>query len=82
MKVEQAVEQWGKDLAVRVTAPVARAAHLVRGMPVTAEVVEGGTFLRIAGSPKLSLAQRLKASEPSRHGGEAVAAGHLGAELF
>jgi antitoxin MazE len=79
IKVEQTVQEWGNGLADRLTAPVARAAHLVRGMPVTVEVVEGEIFLRIAGSPKLSLAQKLKAFEPSKHGGDAVSAG---AELF
>jgi antitoxin MazE len=82
IKSEQTVHQWGNGLAVRLTAPVARAAHLVRGMPVTVEVVEGGIFLRIVGSPRLTLAQKLKAFDPSKHGAEVGAAGHLGAELF
>ena len=79
---EQTIQEWGNGLAVRLTAPVARAAHLARGMPITVEVVEGGIFLRIAGAPKLSLAQKLKAYEPDRHGGEAMASGRLGAESF
>lgn len=82
IKAEQTVQEWGNGLAVRLTAPVARAAHLVRGMPVLVEVVEGGIFLRVQGEPKLSLAQKLKAFEPSKHSGEGMAAGRLGAELF
>ncbi|VTU18129.1 Growth regulator [Variovorax sp. SRS16] len=82
VRAEQTVQEWGNGLAVRLTAPVARAAHLVRGMPVIVEVVEGGIFLRVQGEPKLSLAQKLKVFEPSRHSGEAMAAGRLGAELF
>jgi antitoxin MazE len=82
IKAEQTVQEWGNGLAVRLTAPVARAAHLVRGMPVTVEVVEGGIFLRVQGEPRLSLAQKLKAFEPSKHGGEAMASARLGAESF
>jgi antitoxin MazE len=51
-------------------------------MPITVEVVEGGIFLRVAGEAKLSLAQKLKAFDPSKHGGEVMGAGRLGAELF
>ncbi|MDM0022065.1 AbrB/MazE/SpoVT family DNA-binding domain-containing protein [Variovorax saccharolyticus] len=82
VKAEQTVQEWGNGLAVRLTAPVARAARLARGMPITVEVVEGGIFLRVAGEPKLSLAQKLKAFEPSRHGGEVMATERLGAERF
>jgi len=82
VKAEQTVQEWGNGLAVRLTAPVARAAHLVRGMPIMVEVVEGGIFLRVQGEPKLSLAQKLKAFEPSKHSGEAMASGRVGAESF
>jgi antitoxin MazE len=82
IKAQQTVQEWGNGLAVRLTAPVARAAHLARGMPITVEVVEGGIFLRVAGEAKLSLAQKLKAFDPSRHGGEMMGTGRLGAELF
>jgi hypothetical protein len=34
------------------------------------------------GASELSLAQKLKAFEPDRHGGEAMASGRLGAETF
>jgi antitoxin MazE len=81
-KAEQTVQEWGNGLAVRLTAPVARAAHLARGTPVTLEVVEGGIFVRIAGKPKLSLAQKLKSFDPDKHGGEAMASGRAGAEKF
>jgi len=82
VKAEQTVQEWGNGLAVRLTAPVARAAHLTRGVPITVEVVEGGIFLRVAGKPKLSLAQKLKSFDPAKHGGEVMAAGRLGAEVF
>ena len=82
VKVEQTVQEWGNGLAVRITAPVARAARFARGLPITVEVVEGGLFVRVAGKPKLTLAQKLKAFDPKVHGGEAMAGGRVGAEVF
>jgi antitoxin MazE len=61
---------------------VAKAAQISRGQPIKVEVVEGGIFLRTAGKPKLTLAQKLKAFDPELHGGEAMATGRVGAEVF
>jgi antitoxin MazE len=80
LKQEQTVQVWGNGLAVRLTAPVARAARLSQGAPVTVEVVEGGVFVRAVGAPRLSLAQKLKAFDPALHGGEALPGGLVGAE--
>ncbi|RPH59260.1 MAG: PbsX family transcriptional regulator [Burkholderiales bacterium] len=82
VKVEQTVQEWGNGLGVRITAPVARAARFVRGLRITVEVVEGGVLLRAAGKTKLTLAQKLEAFDPKRHGGEAMASGRVGAERF
>ncbi|RYH48716.1 MAG: PbsX family transcriptional regulator [Alcaligenaceae bacterium] len=82
IRTEQTVQTWGNGLAVRLTAPVARAAHLSRGVPISVEVVEGGVFLRVTGQPTLSLSQKLAAFDPQRHGGEAMAGGRVGAEVF
>lgn len=82
IKVEQTVQEWGNSLAVRLTSRVARAANLARGTPVTVEVVEEGVLLRVVGQPRLSLAEKLEAFDPVRHGGEAMGAGRTGAELF
>lgn len=83
MKVDMTVQAWGNGLGVRITLPVARAARLERGTPITVEVVEGGVFLRPAGKPRLTLAQKLKAYDPSLHGrGELMATGRVGAEVF
>lgn len=82
VKVEQTVQEWGNGLAVRITAPVAKAARFARGLPITVEVVEGGLFVRAAGKPKLTLAQKLKAFDPDVHGGEAMVNGRVGAERF
>lgn len=82
VSVNQTVQEWGNGLAVRITAPVARAARFSRGLPIKVEVVDGGVFLRTAGEPKLTLAQKLKAFDPAIHGGEVMATGRVGAEVF
>ena len=82
VSVDQTVQEWGNGLAVRITAPVAKAARFARGLPIKVEVVEGGVFLRSMGKPKLTLAQKLSAFEPAVHGGEAMATGRVGAEVF
>ncbi len=38
--------------------------------------------MRTRGQPRLTLAQKLKALDPVLHGGEAMAAGRVGAEVF
>ena len=82
LTVDQTVQEWGNCLAVRITAKVAKAARFSRGQPIKVEVVEGGVFLRTAGKPKLTLAQKLKAFDPAMHGGEVMVSGRIGAELF
>ncbi len=82
VSVDQTVQEWGNGLAVRITAPVAKAARFTRGLPIKVEVVDGGVFLRIAGKPKLTLAQKLKAFDPAIHGGEVMVSGRIGAEVF
>jgi len=79
---ELTVQAWGNGLGVRITAPIAKAAHVARGTPIKVEVVEGGLFLRVAGKPKLSLAQKLKRFDPEVHGGEVMATGRVGKEVF
>ncbi len=79
---EETVQEWGNGLAVRITARVAKAAHFALGSPIRVEVVEGGILLRPMGEPKLTLAQKLKAFDPVLHGGEAMAIGLVGAEVF
>ena len=80
--VEQTVQEWGNGLAIRITSKVAKAARISRGQPIKVEVVEGGIFLRTTGKPKLTLAQKLKAFDPVLHGGEDMATGRVGAEIF
>ena len=79
---DQTIQEWGNGLGVRITAPVAKAARFARGLPIKVEVVEGGVFIRAVGKPRLTLAQKLKAFDPAVHGGEAMATGRVGAEVF
>ena len=82
LTAEQVIQKWGNDLGVRITAPIAKAARFSRGLPITVEVVEGGVFLRATGKPQLTLAQKLEAFDPAIHGGEVMATGRIGAEVF
>jgi len=82
VSVEQTVQEWGNGLAVRITAPVAKAARFTRGLPSKVGVVAGGILLRAVGKPKLTLAQKLKAFDPAIHGGEVMASGRVGVEVF
>ena len=82
ISVDQTVQEWSNGLAVRITAPVAKAARFTRGLPLKVEVMDGGVFLRAVGKPKLTLAQKLKAFDPSVHGGEVMAIGRVGPEVF
>jgi antitoxin MazE len=82
VKVQQTVQEWGNGLGVRITAPVAKAAHFVRGLPITVEVVDGGILLRPSGKPKLTLAQKLKLFDPGTHGGEVMITTAIGEEAL
>ena len=82
IRAEQTIQEWGNGLAVRLTAPIARAANLVQGTSVVVEVFDEGVMLRVIGKPKLTLAQKLKAFDPATHGGELAASGRVGAEIF
>ncbi len=82
LSADQTIQQWGNGLGVRITAPIAKAARFARGLPIKVEVVEGGIFLRAVGKPHLTLAQKLKAFDPAIHGGEVMATGRIGAEVF
>lgn len=76
------VQQWGNSLAVRIPAALARKVHFVAGQPVEVTTDDFGVIVRRKGSPKLTLEQRLAAFDPDRHGGEVMASGRIGAEVF
>lgn len=76
------VQQWGNSLAVRIPAAVARSARFVVGQPVELSVGENGVLVKPAGAPKLTLAQKLAAFDPTRHSGEAMAVRPVGREAL
>jgi antitoxin MazE len=43
---------------------------------------DASVLVRAIGEPKLSLAQKLAAFDPDRHGGEVMATERVGRELF
>ena len=76
------VQRWGNSLAVRIPAAVARSARFVVGQPVQLSVGASGVLVSTVGLPKLSLAQKLAAFDPRRHGGEAMATTRVGIETL
>ena len=76
------VQQWGNSPAVRIPAAVARSARFVVGQPVEVSVAEEGVLVKLAGKPKLTLAQKLAAFDPATHGGEAMAGRPIGNEAL
>jgi antitoxin component of MazEF toxin-antitoxin module len=82
LKIEQTIQEWGNGLGVRITSPVAKAAHFSQGVPISVEVVKDGVLLRVVGKPKLSLSQKLKAFDPEIHGGEAMTSTPIGKEII
>jgi antitoxin MazE len=67
-KTTLTVENWGDSLAVRIPAVMARTARLAAGQPVELSVAYGGLLVKPVGKPKLTLAQKLAAFDPARHG--------------
>ena len=66
------IQQWGNSLAVRIPAKVARSARLKVGQPVEVSAQHSSVLVRAIGVSKLSLAQKLAAFDPDRHGGEVM----------
>ena len=75
------VQQWGNSLAVRIPASVARSARFKVGQPVEVTAQDSNVLVRAIGEPRLSLAQKLAAFDPDRHGGEIMAIGRVGREV-
>jgi antitoxin MazE len=81
-KAELKVQNWGNNLAVRIPAPVARAARLKSGQQVTVEAVDGQIIVSPHGSlPRLTLEQMVKAFDAKIHGGEVMADAPRGKEF-
>jgi antitoxin MazE len=76
------IQQWGNSLAVRIPAPVARSAHFEVGQEVEVTTQEVGVTVKPVGPRKLTLEEKLAQFDPAKHGGEAMATGRVGAEVF
>lgn len=76
------IKQWGNNLGVRLPSNVARAAHLHVDQKVRVAVEEGRVIITPFDESALTLEQRLALFNPSRHGGEVMAAEPLGAEKW
>jgi antitoxin MazE len=76
------IQQWGNSLAVRIPAAVARSAHFEVGLEVEVSSEEAGVTVRPVGPRRLTLDEKLARFDPSRHGGEAMPTGRVGAEEF
>ncbi len=76
------IQQWGNSLAVRIPSAVARSARFAVGQPVEVTVKDSAVVVRPIGAPKLTLAQKLARFDPDKHGGEAMATGRVGVEVF
>ena len=75
------LQQWGNSLAVRIPAAVARSARLKVGQPVEVSAQDSNVLVRALGEPRLTLAQKLAAFDPARHGGEVMATTRVGREV-
>ena len=76
------IKQWGNNLGVRLPAAVAREAHLRVDQRVRVSVEGGHVLITPVGDAPLTLEQRLAQFDPARHGGEAMASAHIGAERW
>jgi antitoxin MazE len=76
------IRQWGNSLAVRIPARVARAARFEVGQEVEVATHDGSVTVKPVGPRRLTLAQKLQQFDPAKHGGEAMAAEPVGAEII
>ena len=74
------IKPWGNGLGVRITSHVARAAGLAADTEVTLTVEEGRLVIEPKTKRKLTLAEKIKAFDPKKHGSEFVVSGRVGAE--
>ena len=76
------IQKWGNSLAVRIPAAVARSAHFEVDQEVEITADDVGVTVRPVGPRKLTLAEKLARFDPAKHGGEAMATGRIGTEVF
>jgi antitoxin MazE len=77
------IKKWGNNLGVRLPAAVAREANLHVDQRVRVSVEGDHVLITPVDPSRLTLAQRLVAYDPQRHGGEQMATTRtLGAERW
>lgn len=76
------IQMWGNSLAVRIPSAIARTAKLSVGQPVEVSVQEIGVSIVPIGQREMTLAERLQAFDPERHGGEVMATRRVGQEAI
>lgn len=76
------IKPWGNGLGVRITSHVARAAGLSADTEVSLDVVEGRLIIEPIVGKKLTLAEKLRAYDPAKHGGEVMVGGRVGSEVM
>ena len=75
------IKKWGNNLGVRLPAAVARAAHLYVDQRVQISVKDRTVVIQPVEETEPTLDERLAHFDPIRHGGEAMQAKAVGAEL-
>ena len=76
------VQRWGNSLAVRIPVAVARSARFRVGQPVEVSAQDFNVLVKPLGEPKLTLAQKLAAFDPTVHGGEVMVTRSVGNEVL
>lgn len=72
------ISAWKNDLALHLTKPMAKIAGFTVGTPVRVIVKPGRIIIET--ETESTLAQKLKAFDPKKHGGEVMADGLRGVE--
>lgn len=75
------IKRWGNNLGVRLPAAVAREARLYVDQRVRISVEDRAVVIRPVEEAEPSLDERLACFDPLRHGGEAMRADAVGAEI-
>jgi antitoxin MazE len=76
------IQRWGNSLAVRIPAAVARSARFRVGQPVEVSAQDSNVLVKAIGDPKLTLAQKLAAFDPTLHSGEVMGTRLIGKEAL
>jgi antitoxin MazE len=79
---EQVIQKWGNSLAVRIPSTIARSAHFAVGQSVSVSTEGRAVILTPIINAELTLAQKLAAFDPAKHGGEALQTPPVGSEAI